>query len=54
MSEFDIAAALNIDPVHCAAHEFNYSHTPVICANRIDLSGTKIRSRSEIGDRRYS
>jgi len=51
MAGFDIAAAVDIDPIHCATHEFNYPHTPVICASTIDLTGVEIRSRSQIGDR---
>ena len=27
---FDVAAAVEIDPVHCAVHEFNFPQTVVI------------------------
>ena len=46
---FDIAAAIEIDPVHCATHEFNFPHTTTICASVTDLTAKTIRSRSLIG-----
>ncbi len=48
---FDVAAAVEIDPVHCATHEFNFPKTRTICASVIDLSGDEIRSLSGLGDR---
>jgi DNA (cytosine-5)-methyltransferase 1 len=47
---FDIAAAVEIDPIHCATHEYNFPHTATICASVIDLTGDEIRRRSNIGD----
>lgn len=49
---FDIACAVEIDPVHSAAHRYNFVHTPVICESVTDLDGTTIRKRSGIGDRK--
>jgi DNA (cytosine-5)-methyltransferase 1 len=48
---FDIAAAIEIDPIHCATHEYNFPKTKTICASVIDLSGDDIRIQSGIGNR---
>lgn len=47
---FDVAAAVEIDPVHCAIHEFNFPNTKVICSSVVDLSAAEIRRRAQIGD----
>jgi DNA (cytosine-5)-methyltransferase 1 len=47
---FDIVAAVEIDPIHCATHEYNFPHTATICASVIDLTGDEIRHRSNIGN----
>lgn len=46
---FDIAAAVEIDPIHCATHEYNFPDTKTICASVVDLSGDEIRARAGIG-----
>jgi DNA (cytosine-5)-methyltransferase 1 len=46
---FDIVAAVEIDPVHCATHEYNFPNTTTICASVIDLTGDEIRRRSNLG-----
>lgn len=43
---FDIAAAVEIDPIHCATHEFNFPHCRTLCASVVDLTGQKIRERA--------
>ena len=48
---FDIAAAIEIDPIHCATHEYNFPKTKTICASVIDLSGNDIRTQSGIDNR---
>jgi DNA (cytosine-5)-methyltransferase 1 len=48
---FDVAAAVEIDPIHCATHEYNFPHTKTICASVIDLSGEEIRQRAGLGGR---
>ncbi|MFI8611184.1 DNA cytosine methyltransferase [Pseudomonas sp. NPDC077649] len=48
---FDIAAAVEIDPVHCATHEFNFPRCTTICASVTDISGDEIRLRAGLGDR---
>jgi DNA (cytosine-5)-methyltransferase 1 len=46
---FDIVAAVEIDPIHCATHEYNFPHTTTICASVIDLTGAEIRQRAKLG-----
>lgn len=46
---FDIKAAVEIDPVHCAVHEFNFPHATVLCQSVEGLSGEYIRHVSGIG-----
>ena len=46
---FDIEAAIEIDPVHCATHEFNFSNSRAICASVVDLTGAEIRRRADLG-----
>ncbi|MBV6325623.1 DNA cytosine methyltransferase [Duganella violaceipulchra] len=41
---FDIVAAIEIDPIHCATHEYNFPHAKTICASVVDLTGDEIRS----------
>ena len=48
---FDVAAAVEVDPIHAATHEFNFPLGTSICGSVADLSGTDIRKRSAIGDR---
>jgi len=40
---FNVAAAVEIDPIHCAAHEFNFPQTVVIPQSVSSLSGDEIR-----------
>ena len=47
---FDIAAAVEIDPIHCATHEFNFPYSKVICASVVDLTGSEVRRRADIGE----
>lgn len=48
---FDVAAAVEIDPIHCAVHEFNFPDTVVIPHSVSDLTGQEIRRLAGIGDR---
>lgn len=47
---FDVAAAIEIDPIHCAVHEYNFPDSAVICASVVDLTGAEIRKRAGLGD----
>lgn len=48
---FDVAAAVEIDPIHCAVHEFNFPDSVPICASVVDLTGEAIRCRAGLGGR---
>jgi DNA (cytosine-5)-methyltransferase 1 len=48
---FDIAAAVEIDPIHCAVHKFNFPETVVISRSVKELSAAEIRRLARIGDR---
>ena len=47
---FDVLAAIEIDPIHCATHQFNFPFWSIICESIIDLTGQEIRKRSAIGE----
>ena len=47
---FDVVAAVEIDPIHCAIHEFNFPETEVISSSVVGLSASEIRRRAQIGD----
>lgn len=47
---FDIAAAIEIDPVHCSTHEFNFPYSTTVCASVADLTGEDIRKRAKLGN----
>ena len=46
---FDVRAAVEYDPIHCAVHEFNFPHCAAICRSVTDIDGEYIRSHSGIG-----
>jgi DNA (cytosine-5)-methyltransferase 1 len=46
---FDVVAAVEIDPIHCATHEFNFPDCAVIAQSVADLSAAEIRRRAGIG-----
>ncbi|MBE9053898.1 DNA cytosine methyltransferase [Nostocales cyanobacterium LEGE 11386] len=48
---FDVLASVEIDPIHCATHEFNFPFCSVLCKSVEDTTGEEIRHRSQIGDR---
>lgn len=48
---FDVLAAVEIDPIHCAVHEFNFPFCTVLCQSVEQTTGEEIRARSLIGDR---
>lgn len=50
---FDIACAVEIDPVHCAAHKYNFPNTAVICSGVENLTAKDIRN-SGLGDAKVS
>lgn len=48
---FDVVAAVEIDPIHSAAHEFNFPRCKTICRSVVGLPGDEIRRLAAIGDR---
>lgn len=46
---FDVVAAVEIDPVHCAAHKFNFPDCAVIARSVVGLSAAEVRSAAGIG-----
>ncbi len=46
---FDVLAAVELDPIHCATHEYNFPFWSVLCKSVVDTTGAEIRSRSAIG-----
>lgn len=48
---FDVAAAVEIDPIHCAVHEYNFPNSAAICASVVDLTGDEIRLRANLGNK---
>ncbi|WP_455296565.1 DNA cytosine methyltransferase [Brucella pituitosa] len=47
---FDVAAAVEIDPIHCAIHKFNFPNTVVIPHSASELTGADIRRLAGIGE----
>ena len=48
---FDVVAAIEIDPIHCAVHEFNFPNTVTICKSVTDLDSGEIRRKAKVGNR---
>lgn len=47
---FDVVAAVEIDPVHCAVHKYNFPNTAVIPHSVEGLSARQIREAAGIGN----
>lgn len=48
---FDVAAAVEVDPIHCAVHEFNFPQCAVIPRSVVGLSAAEIRMAAGLGNR---
>jgi len=48
---FDIVAAVDIDPIHCAAHKFNFPNCATVCKSVVDTTGEELRRVAGIGRR---
>lgn len=48
---FDVVAAVEIDPIHCAVHEFNFPHCAILSRSVTGLTGAEIRKAAGIADR---
>lgn len=49
---FDVVAAVEIDPIHCAVHKFNFPDCTVFPRSISGLTGTEIRAKAGLGRRR--
>jgi DNA (cytosine-5)-methyltransferase 1 len=49
---FEVAAAVEIDPIHCAVHKFNFPTTPIIPRSISELTGSDIRELANLYDRK--
>jgi DNA (cytosine-5)-methyltransferase 1 len=47
---FDIIAAVDFDPVHCATHEYNFPNVATICDNIARVTGGRIRETAAFFD----
>lgn len=48
---FDVAAAVEIDPIHCAIHKFNFPDCAVVPRSVAELSGDDLRRLAGLQDR---
>ncbi len=48
---FDIAATVEVDPVHAAAHKFNFPYSTTLPRSVVGLSGDELRRLANIGSR---
>lgn len=48
---FEVVAAVEIDPVHCAAHQYNFPDCAVLPRSVVGLTAAEIRLAAGIGDR---
>jgi len=46
---FDIAAAVEIDPIHAAVHHFNFPETAILARSIVGLTGDAVREAARIG-----
>ncbi|WP_227340129.1 DNA cytosine methyltransferase [Sphingopyxis sp. P8] len=49
---FDVVAAVEIDPIHCATHKFNFPDCTVIPKSVTDVTGAEIREKAKLGDKK--
>lgn len=49
---FDVVAAVEIDPIHCAVHKFNFPDCTIFSQSISELTGAEIRTRTGLGRRR--
>ncbi len=48
---FDVLVSVEIDPIHCATHQFNFPFWTIICKSVVEITAAEIRNQSGIGDR---
>ena len=45
---FDIPISVELDPIHCATHKFNFPFWSILCRNVAELTGDEIRQLPDI------
>jgi DNA (cytosine-5)-methyltransferase 1 len=48
---FDVAACVEIDPIHAAVHKYNFPRCATLCRSVTEVSGTEIRATAGISNR---
>lgn len=48
---FDVLASIELDPIHCATHEFNFPFWSIVCKSVVNITGEEIRTLASIGNR---
>ncbi|MBP0019894.1 MAG: DNA cytosine methyltransferase [Cyanobacteria bacterium SBLK] len=48
---FDVLLSVEMDPVHCAVHEFNFPFWKILCKSVVEVTGEEIRSYLSIENR---
>lgn len=51
MAGFDVPVAVELDPIHCATHQFNFPFWSVLCRSVAEVTGEDIRRVGNLGDR---
>jgi len=46
---FDVLASVEIDPIHCGVHHYNFPHWTTLCADISQITAAEIREQSAIG-----
>lgn len=49
---FDVVAAVEIDPIHCAVHKFNFPNCSVLPKSVTNVTGDDIRRAAKLGTRK--
>ncbi len=47
---FDVLVSVELDPIHCAIHKFNFPFWKVLCKSVEETTGSEIRNSSDIGN----
>ncbi|MDB9520956.1 DNA cytosine methyltransferase [Dolichospermum circinale CS-1225] len=47
---FDVLTSVEIDPIHCAIHQFNFPFWTVLCKSVEEMTGEEIRNSSQIAN----
>ena len=48
---YDVVAAVELDPIHSAVHEYNFAYSTTFCRNATTVTGDEIRATSALGTR---